>query len=217
VAESTGLVVMEAFHYRYHPLAQIMLEIAQGGELGALREIEVWIAFPLRRFSDIRYDFALGGGAMMDAGCYAVSMARLIGQEEPEVLDAQATLQAEQIDRGMTSHLRFPGGPEATLHVSMWSPTMPLRIALRARGERGEMRVSNPLAPQAGYRLAVKAGGRRRTQWGRGGPTYDYQLAAFCAAVLRGSEVLTPPSYSVANMAVIDAVYLAAGLRPRAS
>jgi predicted dehydrogenase len=115
----------------------------------------------------------------------------------------------------MEAHLRFPSGHRATLHASMWSPTMPLRIAVKATGEKGVLRVFNPLAPQAGYRLSVRAGGRRFGEWGRARPTYEYQLAAFCAAVLRGEAVLTPPSYAVANMAVIDAVYSAAGLRPR--
>jgi predicted dehydrogenase len=215
VASATGLVVMEAFHYRYHPLAQQMLDVVRDGELGTLRHIEAWMAFPLPRFSDIRYDFSLGGGAMMDAGCYLVSLARLLGDDEPEVLDAQATLQGEQVDRVMTAHLRFPTGVTATLHASMWSPAMLLRLAVRARGDDGEMRVTNPIAPQGGYRLAVRAGGRPYSQWGKGRPTYDYQMAAFCAAVLHGGPVLTPPAYSVANMAVIDAVYRAAGLRPR--
>jgi len=214
VAASSGLVVMEAFHWLYHPLAQQMLQVVHG-ELGALRHIEAWVAFPLFRFSDIRYDFALGGGAMMDAGCYAVSMARFLAGEEPDVLDARATLQREQVDRVMTSHLRFPSGLTATLHASMWSPTMPLKVAVHAIGERGELRVFNPIAPQAMYRLSVRGDAGRSSQWGRGRPTYGYQLAAFADAVLHGGPVLTPPAYSMANMAVIDAVYAAAGLRLR--
>jgi len=214
VAASTGLVVMEAFHWRYHPLAEQMLDVVRG-ELGPLRHVEAWVAFPLFRFSDIRYDFGLGGGAMMDAGCYAVSMARFLAGEEPDVLDARATLHSDQVDRVMTSHLRFPSGVTATLHASMWSPTMPLKVALHATGERGTLKVFNPIAPQAMYRLAVRGDAGRSSQWGRGRPTYDYQLAAFTAAVLHGGPVLTPPSYSIANMAVIDAVYSAAGLRQR--
>ena len=214
-ADPTGLVVMEAFHYRYHPLAQEMLDIVTGGELGTLRHIETWVCFPLPRFSDIRYNFDLGGGAMMDAGCYSVSLARLLGGGEPEVLSAQATLHRGQVDRAMAAQLRFSPDIDATVHASMWSARQPLRIAARVRGDAGDLRVLNPLAPQSGYRLAVRAGGTHRAHWGRGKATYDYQLAAFCGAVLRGEEVLTPPSYSVANMTVIDAVYRAAGLRPR--
>ena len=49
----------------------------------------------------------------------------------------------------------------------------------------------------------------------QGGPTYGYQLEAFRAAVQEGAPTLTPPSDSVANMHVIDAIYRAAGLEPR--
>ena len=79
----TGLVVMEAFHYRYHPLAQRMAELAHGGELGRIQRVETVMCFPLPRFSDIRYDFSLAGGALMDAGCYAVHALRLLAPGGP--------------------------------------------------------------------------------------------------------------------------------------
>ena len=68
VATRTGLVVMEAFHYRYHPLAQRMREIVESGELGTIRRVETALCFPLPKFSDIRYQYDLAGGATMDVG-----------------------------------------------------------------------------------------------------------------------------------------------------
>src|SRR6187397_845824 len=65
VAASTGLVVMEAFHYRYHPLAHRMREIVDSGELGTTRHVEAALCFPLPKFSDIRYRYDLAGGATM--------------------------------------------------------------------------------------------------------------------------------------------------------
>src|SRR5215207_627011 len=47
VAERTGLVVMEAFHYRYHPLMIRAVEVARSGELGELRFVEAWLQAPL--------------------------------------------------------------------------------------------------------------------------------------------------------------------------
>ena len=90
VATRTGLVVMEAFHYRYHPLAQRMREIVDSGELGTIRRVETALCFPLPKFSDIRYQYDLAGGATMDVGTYTVHMARLLGREEPEVVSAEA-------------------------------------------------------------------------------------------------------------------------------
>ena len=90
VAARTGLVVMEAFHYRYHPLAQRMREIVESGELGTIRRVETALCFPLPKFSDIRYQYDLAGGATMDVGSYTVHLARLLGCEEPEVRSARS-------------------------------------------------------------------------------------------------------------------------------
>ena len=211
-AQRTGLVVMEAFHYRYHPLAERMRAIVRSGELGALRHVEA--CFPLPRFSDIRYRYDLGGGALMDAGCYAVHLLRLLGGEEPDVVSAHAKLRTPDVDRAMTADVRFPAGPTGRLTCSMWSSSL-LRVGARATGDAGELRVLNPLAPHLFHRLTVRAGGRKRAERLRGRPTYEYQLEAFCAAVLRGEPTLTPPADSIANMRVIDAVYRSAGMKPR--
>src|SRR5215469_12782410 len=62
-AQERKLVLMEAFHYRYHPLAARMKEIVTGGELGEIRHIGAWLCFPLPFRGDIRYNLALAGGA----------------------------------------------------------------------------------------------------------------------------------------------------------
>jgi predicted dehydrogenase len=218
VAERTGLVVMEAFHYRYHPVARRMLEIVESGELGRLQVVEAHFSFPLPRFNDIRYQFDLAGGASMDAGCYAVHMVRMLGlaatDGEPSVVHAQAKLRKPNVDRAMRAVLRFPGGHTGRVRCSMWSSDV-LNISARAIGEHGELSVINPLAPQAWHRLSVRTKQGRRTERLGRRATYDYQLDAFTGAVLRGEPILTPPADSIANMAVIDDIYTAAGLSPR--
>ncbi len=214
VAQRTGLVLMEAFHWRYHPLAQRMVEIVQRGELGTLEHVEAALCFPLPMFSDIRYQYDLAGGAMMDAGCYTVSQARAIAGEEPEVVTATAKLRKPDVDRAMRAELKFPSGATGTLLCSMWSSNL-LRLHTYARGDRGEMRVFNPTSPQLYHRLKVKSDGASRVEHFPRKATYDYQLEAFVAAVTEGKPTLTPPSYSVANMRVIDAVYKAAGMKVR--
>src|SRR5262249_55576772 len=58
-ADASGLVVMEAFHYRYHPFARRMEELLASGELGEVQHVEAAVCFPLPRFKDIRYDLGL--------------------------------------------------------------------------------------------------------------------------------------------------------------
>jgi len=211
LASQSDRVVMEAFHYRYHPLALRVEEIIASGELGKLKRVETAMCFPLPKFSDIRYNYALAGGATMDAGCYAVHMARTFGGGTPEVVSAQVKLRNPQIDRAMTAELRFPEGHTGRIRCSMWSSN-PLRISAKVIGERGELGVLNPVLPQMFHRLSVRSAEGKRVERFTRRPTYAYQLDAFVAAVLRGEPVKTTPADAIENMTVIDAIYRAAGL-----
>jgi predicted dehydrogenase len=218
-AAASGLVVMEAFHYRYHPLARRMQEIVLGGpggagEIGPLRYLEASMCFPLPRFSDIRYSYDLAGGATMDAGCYAINCLRMLGPGEPEVLSARARLHGPGVDRAMSASFRFDGGVLGRMTTSLWSGQL-LRLDAKAVGDQGVMRVFNYVSPQAYNRLTVAADGYTRRERVTGEPSYTYQLRAFAAAVRRGDPVPTTPEDAVAGMTVIDAVYRAAGLSPR--
>jgi predicted dehydrogenase len=213
-ADRTGLVVMEAFHYRYHPLAARMRAIVEQGDLGTVQHVETTLCFPLPRFSDIRYQYDLAGGATMDCGTYTVHMARLLGGEEPTVTSARAKLRTANVDRAMRAELAFPSGHTGRITCSMWSSDV-LKTVARVRGDRGELTVINPTSPQMWHRLRTKVNGTTRTERFTRRPTYEFQLDAFTAAVLRGEPTLTPPSDSIANMRVLDAIYTAAGMHPR--
>jgi len=211
LAVKSGRVVMEAFHYRYHPLALRIEQIIASGELGKLERVEAALCFPLPKFSDIRYNYSLAGGATMDAGCYAVHMARTFGGETPEVVSAQAKLRDPQIDRAMMAELRFPGGHTGRVRCSMWSSDL-LQISARVVGDHGELRVLNPVMPHFFHRLSVRSADGKRVERFPRRASYAYQLDAFAAAVLRGEPVKTTPEDAVENMTVIDAIYRAAGL-----
>ena len=211
VAANSDRVVMEAFHYRYHPLTRRVEEIIASGEVGKLKRVEASFCFPLPKFSDIRYNYSLAGGALMDAGCYPVHMVRTFGGSTPEVVWAQAKLRDPQVDRAMTAEFKFAGGHTGRVHCSMWSSRL-LQISARVIGEQGELRVLNPVMPSLFHRLTIRSPDGRRVESFSRRPTYAYQLDAFAAAVLRGEPVKTTPQDAVENMTVIDAIYRAAGL-----
>ncbi|WP_432995454.1 Gfo/Idh/MocA family protein [Dactylosporangium sp. CA-233914] len=211
-ARDTGLVVMEAFHYRYHPLIARVLEILP--TLGDLRHVEAATCFPLPDPRDIRYDFSLAGGAMMDAGCYAVHLLRTLAGAEPEVTAATAALRKPAVDRAMTAEYRLPGGATGRTAASLWSRRV-LNVSASWTGSEGSVKIFNYLAPSLYHRLTVTRGGRTTHEKVPGEATYVHQLRAFAAAVQDGGENLTPPADSVRTMSVIDAVYRAAGLPVR--
>jgi predicted dehydrogenase len=211
LAAKSDRVVMEALHYRYHPCASRIEEILASGELGKLERAEAHWCFWMPRFSDIRYDYSLGGGALMDLGCYAVDIVRRFGGSTPEVVSAQAKLRGPQVDRAMRAELRFAEGHTGGVHCSMWS-TDPPRFTAKVVGDRGELRL-HPLMPF--QRFSVRSADGKRAENFPGRSTYAYQLDAFAAAVLRGEPVKTTPADAIENMTVIDAIYRAAGLSPR--
>jgi predicted dehydrogenase len=214
LATASDRVVMEAFHYRYHPLALRAEEIVASGELGELRRVEAAFCFPLPKFSDIRYDYGLAGGATMDAGCYAVHMARVFGGETPSVVSASAKLRDPRVDRAMTAELSYPSGHTGRIECSMWSSSL-LKLSAKVTGSKGSLSIFNPLAPQAYHRFSVRVGGTRRTEKFPKRASYAYQLDAFAAAALRGEPVKTSAADAVETMTVIDEIYRAAGLPPR--
>jgi len=213
-AQASGHVIMEAFHYRYHPLMTRLLEIVHSGELGAIRHIEAHMASLLVRPGDIRYRYDLAGGATMDMGCYTIHLVRTLAGAEPEVVSAQAKLRGPHIDRAMTADLRFADGRTGRIHCSLWSSSL-LRLQARVQGERGELHVLNPYLPHLFHLLSVRVAGKTRRERIAGKSTYGHQLRAFVDAVRHGAPIPTGADDAVANMQVIDAVYRAAGMAPR--
>lgn len=212
-AAASGLVVMEAFHYRYHGLAEKMREISHDGRLGETTHVQTWMCFPLPKFSDIRYSYPLGGGTTMDC-CYAVHALRLVAPSEPHVVSANAMLHKPDVDRAMDVRYSFDGGATGRSIASMWSHRL-LRFAVRVTGTRGEMNVLNFIAPQYFNRLSVKVDGRKTSERVRGEATYSAQLRSFVAAVREGKPFPTTAEDAVVTMQIIDDIYRAAGLRLR--
>ncbi|MBW0011820.1 Gfo/Idh/MocA family oxidoreductase [Mycobacterium sp.] len=211
LASRSDRVVMEAFHYRFHPLTRRVEQIIASGELGTIRSVEAALCFPLPKFSDIRYDYSLAGGATMDAGCYAVHMVRTFGASTPEVVAAQAKLRDPRVDRAMTAELKFAEGHTGRVRCSMWSSRL-LDIRARVVGDDGEVRVVNPVLPHVFHRLSVRSPDARRVERFGRRTSYAYQLDAFAGAVRRGEPVTTTPQDAIENMTVIDGIYRAAGL-----
>jgi predicted dehydrogenase len=215
VAERTGLQLVEAFHWRYHPMADRLIEL--GRLIGPLRRADGRFDAPIDP-DDIRYQLSLGGGALMDLGCYPVHWLRTVTGEQPEVVQASAVEGPPRVDVTLAATLRFPGGLEASVRCSMAPDVqgLPESAVLEMSGDAGWFTAANPLAPQSGNRIDGKlTDGTLIDESFDVGTSYYYQLRAFERAVA-GTEVpLTGGSDAIATMEVIDAIYQAAGLGAR--
>ncbi|MEE3326571.1 MAG: Gfo/Idh/MocA family oxidoreductase [Myxococcota bacterium] len=213
-ASKAGLFLMEAFHWRYHPMAQRMIETVQGARLGEVRAVRSHFNVAIEDPANIRLDYAMGGGATMDLGCYPLHMARHVLGEEPEIITAVAETGPPDVDVDMRARLRFPSGVEAEISCSMKKGAQ-FSMEFEVEGESGRLHATNPLAPHGGNRLLVEVGGTAESESVPGMSTYFYQLKAFVEAVQTGTPVPTDMKDAVLNMKALDAIYGAAGLKLR--
>jgi predicted dehydrogenase len=214
VARERGLVIMDAFHYRYHPVFLRAKEIYDSGVLGTIRRIDAQFRIPVADPASIRNVYELGGGVTMDIGCYPISWARHITGEEPEVVGADAVVGPPNVDVCLEARLRFPSGVVATVCGDM-RVGVDFVAELSVTGEAGTLTVRNPLVPQLGHRIVVDADGKRTVETRDRRASYGYQLDAFIAAVEEGQPLFTDADDAVRQMRVIDRCYEAAGLPVR--
>ena len=213
VAKETGMILGEAFHYRYHPLADRVRAILSSGTLGRLRHVEGNFSVPIPE-TNIRFDWSLAGGATMDLGCYPLHMIRNFSGLATKVSRARAETGPKNIDIAMDVELELAGGATARMTCSMKKGAQ-LGASFIARGERGEMKVTNPVGPHWGNQVTVKIGADEKSESVPGDTTFTYQLAAFIKAVRGEAKFPTDGPEGIVNMRLIDDVYRAAGLPPR--
>ncbi|MDQ0464368.1 putative dehydrogenase [Caulobacter ginsengisoli] len=196
-ADETGQVLMEAFHYRYHPMFEAILAARAG--LGRLKRIEAVFSVPIAETpGEIRYDAALGGGALMDLGTYPLHWCRSLAGREPRIVSVTRRLHAGGADIATRAELDFGEGLTAVIDCAMDEGP---RATLEVEGELGRLSAINPLSPQLGHQLTV---GDETMTFSRE-TTYSFQLKAFVAAV-QGGPVITGGRDAVGQMAAIDAI-----------
>ena len=213
VAGDTGLVAMEAFHSLYHPLVSQLRSILDSGVLGTLETASASFSVPIPPGRSIRWNESLGGGSLMDVGCYPLRLLQALFGYDATVLSATASCRG-QIDTSLNARLAFPGIPHATVFSSMWSHRL-LGSRLEVIGTDGVLRVGWPFTPQVGGKLHVRTATGRVTYPVDRGSTYGYQLNAFRDSIRSGTPIASPLAESVAMMRTIDELYEAAGMRRR--
>jgi predicted dehydrogenase len=210
-AAATGMRVVEAFHDHYHPLSGWIRSTVESGVLGRIHRAEA-VFDGSNPFvpNTLRHEPSLGGGALMDLGCYPVHWVRSLFPGTPSVTRADATRNPAGADLSMAAELTFDGGVTAVVRASMVEG-IALRSALTLEAERGRLTVDNIVFPSAGHSIRLEIDGIPRVSTVAGRATYDHQLEAVLTALGTGAPLPTEGGDPVANMAVIDAIYAAAG------
>jgi predicted dehydrogenase len=216
-ARGSDVVVMEAFHWRYHPYADQIRGVLNSGVLGRLDRVEAVFDIPEGAIGpgDIRWDLSIGGGSTMDLGCYPLQWVRFAAGSDPDVVSATAVCPVEQVDGSLHAELRWPSGLTGSIGSSMIADG-DFAAYLRVTGEHGTMLANNPLAPQnGGAVITVTTADGEQQIAGADSTTYFHQMVAFRDAIAHGAPFPTTADDGVRMMELIDSCYRAAGLEVR--
>lgn len=214
-ARDAGLVCMEAFHYRYHPVMRRMVDIVASGVLGEIRHVDgvFDIKVDPENGSGTYIDPALGGGSLMHMGCYPVSWLRHILGQTPALEAADAEIGPTGVDARLSGTVRYPGGATGSFRGSMIADQY--HSHLRVEGSEGVVEADNPLVPHMGHSITLTLnGGEPVREVLDMRPSYSFQLDAFKAAIFGGQSLFTDAEDAVGQMALIDDAFRAAGIKP---
>lgn len=209
VQDRTGMLVGEAFMVRSHPQWHHVRELVSSGRIGALRLISGHFSYYRVDPNDVRSRPEWGGGALMDIGCYPITMSRWLFGAEPEAVIAQYELDPVLgVDRLGSALMRFAGGQAHFAFSGQLVPHQSLQIF----GTTGRISVAVPFSAPLDQPTILRIDDGR--ELGALGETIEiaaadqYRLQAddFAAAV-RGERALPVTlADAIANMAVIDAM-----------
>ncbi len=206
-AQAKGVLLMEAFMYRLHPQWTRVVDLIRSNEIGTVQSVQGFFSYNNANPGDIRNQTETGGGGIYDIGCYTISSARLAMGREPE-----RVVSLVQRDSGFgtdilaSALMDFGSGRQAEFTVStqMFGDQ---RVDIRGAGGTITVHLPFNVYPDTPVRITVTNGVGARDIFTGPVDMYGLQLDAFSRAVRDGGAVPTPPSDSLANMQVIDAIF----------
>lgn len=222
-ARAAGVVVLEAFHYPFHPLFQRACALLADGAVGQIRHVEAILRMPAPPESDVRWSLELAGGAAMDLGCYSLHAIRQLGLRflggEPTVVSATAVTREGRpgVDESLSVELRYPSGATATGRADMAAPNL-WDFHLTVTGTAGVLHVPDYPRPHEDDSLILRRTGEAEVVEHLGSrSSYTYQLEAFAAAVRDRAGLPYDIEDTVPQAELVDAAYRSAGFSPRPS
>jgi len=215
VCEAAGVTLMEAFMYRLHPSWVKVREMVSSGAIGALCSVQTRFAYFNDNPANIRNQLKTGGGALMDIGCYAINVSRMLFGGEPTRVQASIRRHPDFGTDVVTSALLDFGEGQASFVVSTQAEP-DQRVHLLGSDGRIEIEIPFNTPPGREARIFLTRGGdppaEPDTVTITFPPTNQYTVQAeqFARAILDDTPVPTPPADGVANMRVIEQIVEAA-------
>jgi xylose dehydrogenase (NAD/NADP) len=208
-ARRNGVKLMEAFMYRFHPRTERVLELIRRGVIGAPRAIYAAFSFRLTNPTNIRLQPELGGGSLMDVGCYCVNVSRTLAGAEPVEVQAFANWGETGVDVQMAGALRFADGLLAQFDCAL---TLERREFYQVAGPQGHLDVASAFLPGSDDTTIEEHHGRGETitHTVPGVDEYQMMVEHFADCLLHDKPLRYPPTEAADNMRVIEALYRSA-------
>lgn len=119
-ARRHGVMLLESFPYYFQPQTGRLVALLHSGAIGTVRSVQSSFGFMLANAAtNIRLQPALGGGALLDAGCYALSIIRLAMGDAPQRVQADASWSDSGVDISLSATLHYADGRRAQLSCAM--------------------------------------------------------------------------------------------------
>lgn len=199
------LVVMEAFMYRFHPQWDTVKRLLRDGAIGELKAIRAEFTYFNTDPANVRNQSDIGGGGILDIGCYGVDLCRFLFEREPVTVKSVVDVDpAFGTDRLATAVMDFAPG----MGMVLCSTQLEHRQSARLYGSTGTIDIAIPFnAANAQKRtIVLNSGGESKTIEFEECDQYVLQAEAFCRAVRAEAPVPIPLSSSLGTMRVLDAI-----------
>ena len=198
-----GRVVAEAFMYRHHPQTLKVQELVKNGSIGKLKLIRGAFSYVLTHERDVRLDPAMGGGSIWDVGCYPISYARTVVEENPlEVFGWQVT-GPTGIDETFVGQMRFANDVHAQIDCSFVTS---FQSYMEIIGSEGILNIPKSFKPGINEKISLTRGDQTKTIEIQGSELYIGEVEDMADAILLGREPRVSLEDSRANLAVIIAL-----------
>lgn len=209
-ADHPRLKVMEAFMYRFHPQWRLIKQLVQEEAIGKLITIQSIFSYFMTDSSNVRNRREWGGGAIMDIGCYPISLARWLFEREPQRVVGTMIFDPDSGVDTLTSGV-MDFGSEQSRGTATFTSTIKSAFAQNVRiyGTSGLIEIEIPFnaPPDRACRLWLTRSGEREEHQLPAVDQYTLQGEAFAQAIINDEPVPTPLSDARANMRVIDAFF----------
>lgn len=217
-AKRADRVLMEAFMYRSHPLAQAVVKSVRRGAIGQVRMIRTSFSFRTRKpEGNVRFSREMAGGSLMDVGCYCIDFSRWIAGAEPTAVHAIAQLHFSGVDEVVCATMVFPGNLLATFSCGLSAQSdntayicgtegyieVPILWKPPARNASFTIhRQPPPLADNIQTSAAQLVGERFVVDSGK--ELFTHEVDDFSRTVLEGAPPRLLPADSLGTMEVLD-------------